>query len=351
MSKYLPIKLVLLVFVFSVSCQAQKEPDRPKAGLNPLGMNWSDSDPYFQETNTITTSYGPSSITRNIMQDSKGNIWLASWEGIIRYDGTSFTNFTNKDRLRRYHVFAVLEDSKGNLWFGTIGAGVYRYDGEKFTNITTKDGLVNDKVTCFYEDKAGNIWMGTAGGISIYDGKSIHNFTTEEGLINNDVNSIIEDKNGRFWFGARGEAFFYDPSLSSGSEKTFTKFTDPAGKTFVNVRSVIEDRSGNIWLGGNDGLWRYDGHSLTNYSRSFVGYIYEDKKGAIWTSSEVDRGTWALSRYEGKSLLDNKVAATPIRTEEGMFFGIVEDANGGIWLGSLEGVGRYDGKSFNTFSQ
>ena len=344
MRKYLRTELVLLVLVFSVSCQAQKEPERPKAGLNPLGMNWSDSDPYFQETNTITTSYGPSSITRNIMQDRKGNIWLASWEGIMRYDGTSFTNFTNKERLRRYHVFSVLEDSKGNLWFGTIGAGVYRYDGKKFTNITTKDGLAHDRVGCFYEDKAGNIWMGTEGGISVYDGKSIRNFTTEEGLTNNDINAIIEDKSGKFWFGTRGEACFYDG-------KTFTKFTNKEGAPFNNVRSIIEDKKGNIWLGGNDGLWRYDGNALTNYSRSFVGYIYEDKKGDIWTSSEVNRGTWALSRYEEKSLLDNTVAATPIRTEQGMFFGIVEDAKGGIWLGSLQGVSRYDGTSFNNFSQ
>lgn len=344
MKRYLQLNLALLLLIMSTSCNGQTGGGLTNENLTPLGLNWEDKDPYFTETTTITSPHGPHSITRNILQDRKGNIWLASWEGIMRYDGKTFTNFTNKLGLRRYHVFSILEDSKGNLWFGTIGAGVYRYDGKQFTNITTKDGLAHDRVGCFYEDKAGNIWIGTEGGISVYDGTSIRNFTTEEGLTNNDINAIIEDKSGKFWFGTRGEACFYDG-------KTFTKFTNKEGRAFENVRSVIEDKKGNIWLGGNDGLWRYDGNSLTNYSGSFVGYIYEDKKGDIWTSSEVNRGTWALSRYEEKSLFDNTVAATPIRTEQGMFFGIVEDVKGGIWLGSLEGVSRYDGKSFNNFSQ
>lgn len=362
MKKYLQLKSVLLLLIMSTSCYGQNGSGLTNENLRPLGLNWEDKDPYFTGTTTITSPHGPRNITRNVLQDRKGNIWLASWEGIMRYDGKSFTNFTNKLGLRRYHVFSILEDRKGNLWFGTIGAGVYRYDGKEFTNITTKDGLVNDKITCFYEDKVGNIWIGTVGGLSIYDGKSIQNYTTEEGLINNDVNSIVEDKKGRFWFGSRGAAFFYDPNLSGGSEKTFTTFTSPEGKTFVNVRSVIEDREGNIWLGGNAGLWRYDGRSLTQYAKSFVGYIYEDKQGNIWTSAVATRDSWvlssvgnarrqswALSRYEQENLSDPAISPTLIRQAEDMFFGITEDTNGGIWLGSLQGVGRYDGKSWDLF--
>ncbi|WP_420240159.1 two-component regulator propeller domain-containing protein [Sphingobacterium prati] len=51
------------------------------------------------------------------------------------------------------------------------------------------------------------------------------------------------------------------------------------GKPFKNVRSIIADKNGNIWLGENDGLWRYDGTRFTNYTRQFVGYIYQDKMG------------------------------------------------------------------------
>ena len=353
---YTQILILLFSFAFTASCNGQKKTDLPKNDKNQLklsAIHLKDSDPYFVESKTITASSGPSSITRNIIQDSKGNIWLATWEGIIQYDPVSgkFTNFTNKEGLRRFHAFAVLEDSKGNLWFGTIGAGVYRYDGKSFTNFTTKEGLANNRVTSIYEDKSGHIWFGTEGGASCYRGESLltgqtgfRNFTTEDGLTNNDVNVIIQDKTGKWWFGTRGDAFFYDG-------KTFTKFTNQRGDPFTNVRSIIEDKNGHIWLGGNDGLWRYDGRSFTNFTTNFIGYIYEDSTGNIWTSSEgANSRTWVLSRYDIELPLPYlKATATQIRTEEGMFFGILEDKEGGIWFGTLNGVCRYDGKSFNYF--
>jgi len=47
----------------------------------------------------------PRSITRDIFADRAGNFWLATWEGVVRYDGKTFVNFTIKENLRRYHVF------------------------------------------------------------------------------------------------------------------------------------------------------------------------------------------------------------------------------------------------------
>jgi ligand-binding sensor domain-containing protein len=311
-----------------------------------------DFDPYFVESTPTTSSFAPGSITRNIIQDRKGNIWLATWEGIIQYDGETFTNFTNKDGLRRFHVFSVLEDSSGMLWFGTIGAGVYRYDGNRFLNLTSKEGLVHDKMGCFYEDKAGKIWIGTMGGISVYNPALkeqkivFSNFTTKEGLTSNDINSIVEDQEGKIWIGARGEACTYDG-------ENFTKLLRKDGQPFINVRSIIQDTQGNIWIGGNDGLWRYDGSEYTHYATNFTGYIYEDSKGNIWTSSESpdDRQEWMLSKYNAEYLHDEKVEPTVLMKKADMFFGIMEDKDGNIWLGTLDGVCRYDGNAFHYFSE
>lgn len=363
--KNLNLCSVLLLFIFIASCKGQKKIDEPREKITQsktsipqeVKDNLADSDPYFIESEAITSAYGPTSITRNMIQDRKGNIWLACWKGIIRYDGKTFTNFTNKEGLRRFRVFSILEDRTGAIWFGTIGAGVYHYDGASFTNFTTKEGLANDKIGCIYEDKAGKIWFGTMGGVSCYDGSSFRNFTTNEGLCNDDINAIIEDEDGKFWFGTRGEACFYDG-------KTFTNLKNDAGAPFINVRSVIKDRKGNIWLGGNNGLWSYDGSSFTNYTRDFVGYIYEDKNGNIWTSSEASAGSWVLSCHDEKALEDKQLRLAPVTSllssgtekvlydemikstqileAEGMFFGILEDREGHIWFGTLEGVGRYN---------
>ncbi|WEA00172.1 ligand-binding sensor domain-containing protein [Mucilaginibacter sp. SJ] len=306
----------------------------------------------------------PNRITRNIIQDKKGNIWIAAFDGIFRYNGKSFTNITSKVSSARF--FSVLEDRKGNLWFGSIGSGVYRYDGKSFRNFTIKDGLLNNDVVSIYEDKKGSIWFGVWGGASRYDGISFRNYIINGYGMNEDptgktfqdrapyeVNSIIEDRTGKLWFATRGNTFVYDG-------KIFNVFSRN-GKPFTNVRSVMEDKKGNIWLAGRDGLWRYDGSLFTNFTRKFAGYVYEDKKGNIWTSSEsadnptrvlsgfsANTAAWALSRYDEKSLSDKKPSVTEI-TNKPMVFGILEDDKGNIWFGAVGGVYRYDGNTITDF--
>ncbi len=362
MKKYRTIYVLLsplfLLLIFIYSCNGQNKVDQPKESTKEatqLKLDTPEIDLYFTESEDINSFYGPRNITRNIIQDKKGDFWFATWEGIIHYNMSSlptgqagFTNYTNKEGLRRFRVFTLLEDTKGNIWFGTIGAGVYFYDGKTFTNITTKDGLVHNGVKCIIEDKSGNIWIGTQGGVSKYNGYSFTNFTSEEGLFDDDINSIAEDENGKFWFGTRGNTYVYDGIV-------FTQFTNKDGLPFTNVRSIIEDEQGNIWFGGNDGLWRYGGGAYTNFTKNFVGYIYEDKKSNIWTNSATNRNgntkNWILSRYDRTSLQNGKVSPTPINAEEGMFFGMTEDKEGNIWVGTLNGIYRYDGVSFDYFRE
>ncbi|OKS86158.1 ligand-binding sensor domain-containing protein [Mucilaginibacter polytrichastri] len=340
--KYIHLYALFFMFVFYTSCvQNQTE---GKIMIN-------------SETNGVITAHGPERITRNLIQDRKGNIWIAAFDGIFRYDGKSFTNITSKISSARF--FSVLEDRKGNLWFGSIGSGVYRYEGKSFTNFTTGEGLLNNEVTSIYEDKKGNIWFGVSGGTSCYDGKTFRNYISDGNTIkedrigktfsirqNNAVNTIIEDKRGGFWFGANG-VFRYDG-------KSFTAFIHN-GKPFKNVRSIIEDKKGNIWLGGADGLWRYDGSTFTNFTQNFVGHIYEDRKGNIWTSSQsANEGRCILSRYDEKSLNDKEPTVSEIMSKyegnKGMIFGILEANDGSIWFGTMvDGVCRYDGKTITYF--
>ncbi len=303
-------------------------------------------------------SQAPNKMVRAIIQDKKGNIWLAGADGIIRYDGKSFSNTITKIKPARF--FSALEDRKENLWFTAVGSGVYHYKGESFKNYTTKDGFLSDLVTNVYEDKTGGIWFGSELGASRYDGKTFRNFKLNEQTAgdnggggdsvhvsgyqqDNDVNTIIEDNTGKFWFGTRGNTFTYDG-------KTFTRITHKDEKAFVNVRSIIKDKKGNIWLGGNGGLWRYDGNTFTNITPKFVGNIMEDKKGNIWTSSESALNkNWALTRYDQNSLSGNKLVGTEILSIKGMLFGLLEANDGSIWVGALNGVYRYDGTNVTDF--
>lgn len=86
---------------------------------------------------------------------------------------------------------------------------------------------------------------------------------------------------------------------------------------------MIIDQKSRIWLGGNSGLWYYDGNDFTQVSDEFIGYMYEDTRGDIWTSSR-SGSRWALSKYSDLSDPKNPVVEI-IKADEGMFFGIFED--------------------------
>ncbi len=172
MVKCVKLFALLLMIVFCSFCNAQIKTKLP-------------TDNASYETKDVITSYGPGTSVSIIRQDRKGNIWLASNEGIIRYDGKSFTNITGDMSPNRF--FSVLEDRNGNFWFGNNGLGVYYYDGKSFRNFTTTEGLADNRVMCMYEDSAGMIWFGTRGGVSRYDGKSFRNFTTKQGLCDNEI--------------------------------------------------------------------------------------------------------------------------------------------------------------------
>jgi len=309
------------------------------------------------EIKDTVTSYGPNTMVRNIKKSGNGTLLMAaSFGGVLRYDGTSFTNLTSRVGARRY--WNVLEDRRGNLWIASTDSGVYYYNGKSFQHFTTREGLASNAVMSIYEDKAGIIWFGTGGGASRYDGQSFRNFTTKDGLSNNGVGPILEDKTGKLWIGTSGEACFYDG-------KTFTVFKNKDGKSFNNVRAIIEDRKGNIWFGASiikdrkgdtlfveEGLWRYDGSGFIKISQGGASAIMEDKKGNIWTTGAANPngvGFWTLSRYDQKSLYNEKPTVTEIMSIKKMLCGILEANDGSIWFGSINGVYRYDGKTITDF--
>lgn len=83
------------------------------------------------------------------------------------------------------------------------------------------------------------------------------------------------------------------------------------------------------------GLWCYDGRTFTNFSQNFVGCIYEDKNGNIWTGSQRSKERrWLLTRYDERSLLNKKPTVTEIASEyednRGITFEILEANDGGL---------------------
>jgi streptogramin lyase len=322
-------------------CAAQQEKNVPASNTNQTANEPARSSKPIVNTDTTFIPSAPSKISRKIRKDRQGNLLIAAFTDVIVYNGTSFSAIPKPIGVESFDAFDALEDSKGNIWIASTHHGVFRYEGENFTHFTTEDGLAHNRTMHLHEDNNGNIWIATMGGVSCYTGNSFKNFTTKEGLSHNEVNTIVEDKDGNIWFGTQGGVCLYNPMSSS-----FTDITNISGKSFENVRHIIEDSKGNMWLGGKNGLWQYDGALFTNFSQEFVGYMYEDTQGNIWTTSESSHSQgWVLSVYEHALSSQGKTIAK----ERKMLFGISEDTNGNIWVGTLQGVFKYDGKSVMYF--
>ncbi|MES2371434.1 MAG: two-component regulator propeller domain-containing protein [Bacteroidota bacterium] len=334
--KYIHVGALFLMSVLHTSC-VQNQTNVPKDNIK------------SETKDTVTSGWPANHIVHKIRKGSKGTILIVSRRGVFRYDARlpggqekSFTNLTSKLGSHRFND--ALEDRKGDLWFATDdSAGVYYYNGKSFQHFTTREGLANNRVICIYEDKAGIIWFGTEGGLSRYDGKSFQNFSMKgEYWWSNFITTIMEDKAGKLWIATRGDVSIYDG-------KTFYTVTNKDNA--FDVWSIIEDKKGNIWFGGWDGLRRYDGKTFTKFAHN-TGYnfIIEDKKGNIWTSGIIKGSTWALSRYDQKSLYDKEPTVTEIMSGQlRTSSGILEANDGSIWFGNANGVYRYDGKAITDF--
>lgn len=293
-------------------------------------------DPSFVVAPEITSQFGPNCIMRDVIIDQNNNIWMASWQGIIMYDGKTFTNFTLKNGLHHHRIFSLLEDSKGILWFGTLGAGVYNYDGATFKNINENNGLINNRVFSIFEDDAGNMWFGTDSGVSCYDGQKFLNFGVNDSL-KGEVNTIAQDKNGVIWIGTNDGLFTYaDKKVSS----VLTEY-----KTFYsNVRCIERDSKGVMWIGAARGLYKCipeKGASpeLVSVNSNFTGNVREDHEGNLLLTED------GLYRFNG-----TKRETIVAHVSNLGIFGATEDKNGNVWYGAMDGLHKWDGKTVTSYS-
>ena len=312
-----------------------------------------------------------------ITEDTYGNIWIATEDGVSKIDGTNIINqecflntcnhdlhnpidlenhnksiselitiYTTDQGLPINSVYNIVEDKLGNIWFSTWGGGVSKFDGSTFTTYKKEHGLVSNYIRSITLDNAGNLWFGTSGGgLSRYNGKSFLTYSTQHGLANNNVLSIAEDKNGNLWFGTFGGG------VSMYDGKSFVTYTMKQGLSNDYILSIAVDVKGNIWLGTwEGGVCMFDGKSFTTYTtqqglgHNIVTCIIQDENGHIWFAtmgggiSEFDGKTFKTYTKED-GLIDNEVRS------------IIQDRNANLWIGTRRGISKYNGEFFTNYNE
>jgi len=160
------------------------------------------------KTQAFTRANGlRSNDIRDFLQDSSGNVWIATGSGLSRWDGRAMRTFYIEDGLAYGGTHALALDRNGDLLVGTDG-GLNRVHEGRFVRDDAFARLGDERIWSILRDRRDSLWLGTRGDglIRIRNGK-ITRYTTKDGLPGNAIYRILEDANGRFWMSSSAGIF------------------------------------------------------------------------------------------------------------------------------------------------
>lgn len=137
---------------------------------------------------------------KGIAVDTNGVLWVATEQGVSRYDGVSWSKYTDADGLPSKDITAVAVDSQNRAWVGTA-YGIACIDGDNVTSYDVYDGLVDNEVTCIETSPSGEVWVGSPRGITVFDGVSWRAMLSGRDFLGSRVLSMCFDRGGDVWVG------------------------------------------------------------------------------------------------------------------------------------------------------
>ncbi|PPU66849.1 histidine kinase, partial [Xanthomonas codiaei] len=359
--------------------------------------------PVLPQPRQLTVADGlPSNVVYGFDEDANGYLWLASSDGLARYDGRNFRIWRIEDGLRDNQAWAVHVDKRNRVWVGTGMAGLAMLDTSRhrftFYDSTRYPALRGAAIWNIKSTEDGSIWFGTESS-GLYrlrpDGTLehfVHRADDPRSLPDNAIYRLEVDRHDTLWVGtADGAAHwngkdFKRQAFPSPASQIITRLTaDPDGSVWIgtsddhlfrrdaegNVRPhhwkvsaefpvlgvLLRDHDGSYWLDTLDGLGHAIGDEVSNvplYSLSAHGRIrpnwesaYQDREGGVWFASP-NGGLWHLpSNWRRFAVVFNS-------KEDGQHGGnlaiqaTAESRDGRFWLvgtaGALERVDPAVGK-------
>lgn len=317
----------------------------------------------------------PQNTVMQTLQDSQGFIWIATEDGLVRYDGYELRRYGHvperNDGLAGSFVWAMAEDRGGDLWLALKDAGLARWNRktDRFTSFhhdpARRDGLASDALRTLIVDRRGHVWIGTTGGgVNVLDPVTgtfehyAHDAGRADSLSSDVVTSFWEEPDGQIWVGT-------DDGLNrfSSESRTFRRYRSDPGNRFSlsssRVTAIRTDQRGRLWVGTHDGglnLFDRDAETFTPYRHrvgdagSLAGdeirALLDDHAGRLWVGTSeglalrddrADRFTrYAQDTGDSTTLRDNYVMS------------LFEDHAGLLWVGTRGGgVSRWNSRTWS----
>lgn len=279
----------------------------------------------------------------DIVQDSRGFIWLGTKEGLNRYDGYTVISHrhdrSDPSSISSNTVTTLFEDRSGILWVGTAGGGVNRFDRgrETFTRFTRSETdaatLSNDHILCISEGSGGALWIGTTSGLNRFDRVTgrVRRYTSSDfplAMASDNIIDVIETEDTLWISTTKGLGFL---SLDGGTEGAVRdgRFPEIAQR---GTTALLRDRRGRLLVGARGGLFHWTGRTFEPLFTAVPG------NGLFWVSrirEEADGSLLVSTMMRVLRIAPDGTCDTLARMDRERFSrGLVSDRSGVVWCGT-----------------
>lgn len=279
-----------------------------------------------------------SGLINDICQDKYGLIWIATENGLNKYDGYRFTTYyhqpADSTTLPSKVVTKLYCDKKGQLWVGTrMGISRYDYATDRFVRYPFSTNET-PRIISILERKNGEFLVGTSGrGVYALQNDTLKKipdgYTTGGG--NWYFNQMMEDRRGRFWKCGYGE------EITMKDQTGVHQFFVSKG-----IVMLMTEKDGDILIISQHGITCYRDGDMVNADIDLSAFgsenvvicsAYQDRKGNIYIGTRGD-GLFLL-RKGSKKLARVECSLNGLDLNTANIWRIKEDRNGNIWLGCL----------------
>jgi ligand-binding sensor domain-containing protein len=275
---------------------------------------------------TVFDRHGTAAMSANDVEtlfvSRDGSLWFGVYGGtLLRYRNGVFTSYASREGRPLATISALAEDAGGDLWVGTDGDGLYRLHEGAFTRYTRKDGAPDDSVRCLFGDRDGNVWIGTSAGLGRWRDGRFERHALPAGT-DASVSAFAVDGVGRAWVGTDGDGLY---RLEGGR-----LVRERLSLRDDHVQSLLVDRKGALWIGTDGGLHRLHEGRIEVLTREdgltsdAVRALFEDREGSLWIGAvglvQLKDGT-VLSYGRAQGLTDEDVYAVATAAGKGLWVG------------------------------
>jgi signal transduction histidine kinase/ligand-binding sensor domain-containing protein/AraC-like DNA-binding protein len=283
-----------------------------------------------------------SSLINDIHPDSKGFIWVATEDGLNKYDGAKFINYKHDKKdstsILNNYVKTIFEDKNNNLYFGFFnGLQVYDYGTDSFEQIQlspAENYTYDAHVTSIIERSNGQLLVGTSGRGVFELKKNTKGFYAKnltDFIPTSFINQIFEDSHNNLWLlTPENGLFFLD------KKNHITAFFKDANLQ-ATISTIGEDAEGTVYVGSStEGLFKFSPKdssfiSIPNTKNIAIHTLFLNSKNQLMVGTDGN----GLFLFDPKNIT---LTPSPITTSSFDFSKskvhvIVEDGEKNIWLG------------------